>query len=389
MDNKEDLQGASRKIVPFEREVGYYLNKGNQHLFKNNWPKALLFFKKSIEMAPKDPLNHYNLGCLLSRMGQLKEANRIFEYILEKLDDTYWECYFFLAVNYGILEDVEEARTCLQVYLNNAPEGEMMDEAEELLWAISHEEVDYYSTPEDFDDIYFNENKERFVSDIKEMGKEDFIKKYENDSFFRHFMSRILYQGNDSLKEDVIDIYGHMSHWEAVKTLKEFVRNPWVSDRLKQMALLKFKNKGTQRKCNVFLRGKVQEVDLKNYPLQAPFWKEEWHQVLSCTLKKMHKSNDYDDNFFGDVQAMWIDYINKVYPDVPRFRVTETWAAGLEYSLVRFHFLGITQREIADKYGVSVSSVGAKFKAINDVLRIDKKAYRNMLFYLIQAEKGK
>ncbi len=387
--HKEENAESTNKIVPFERDVGYYLNKGNQHLFKNNWPKAFLFFKKSIEINPDDPINHYNLAYLLTKMGRIQESNRVFEYILNKIDDTYWECYFFLAVNYGMLEDMERAQAYLQVYLNNAPEGEMRDEAEELFWAITGEDIEHYNIPDEFDDILFKESKEQVIDDLKKMDGADFIKKYEKEAYSRQLMSAFLYQGNDLLAEDMISYYGNLANGESLDVLREFVRNPWAKDRLKQMALLKLKNFYPDVACNVFLRGRVQELDLKKYPLRAPLWKEEWHQVLCFVLRKMREGNDYDENFFDDVQAIWIDYINLVFPDAPRFTIAKTWAAGLEYSLVRFHFLGITQKEIADKYGVSVSSVANKFKAINNALRIDKKAYRNMLFYLMQAEKDR
>ncbi len=380
-----NYRGLYRNVVPFERDVDYYFQKGNQHFFKNNWPKALLYFKKTIEMAPDDPLNHYNLACLLSKMGQLEEANKVFEYILEHLDKTYWECYFLLAINYGLMEEVEKAQSYLQKYLDNSPEGELAVEAQELLWALTEDEMEDF---EEYEELLFNDNKEEIILDLKKLSKDEFIMKHEKNSFFWNALKRILYQGNDALKEDIINIYGHIANQKAADTLREFVRNPWVKDRLKQIALLKFKNMGYNEQCQAHLKGEVQEVNLEKFPLEAPFWKERWQEVLNCTLKKMHKSNDYDDNFFDDIQAMWIDFINKMFPDVPLIKKRETWAAGLEYSLTRFHCLSVTQKEIADKYGVSVSSVRSKYKIINDALKIDQKAYRNMLIYLFQVEKN-
>ncbi len=61
----------------------------------------------------------------------------------------------------------------------------------------------------------------------------------------------------------------------------------------------------------------MREIHIKDYPLVAPFWKDEWQRVLSCTLSNMRRGDDYSENFFEDAQAMWIDFINKKSPDVP------------------------------------------------------------------------
>ncbi|MFY9115055.1 MAG: tetratricopeptide repeat protein [Dethiobacteria bacterium] len=382
--NKGDDEVSCPKIVPFERDISYYFQKGNHYLFKNNWQKALLYYKKIIEIAPHDPINHYNLGCLLSKMGQLEEANRVFQFILERLDRSYWDCYFLMAINYGLLEDLEQAQSCLRKYLQNSPEGDMFIEAQELLWALDDDEVEII---DDRDDMYFIKDKEQLVEDIQNLSKDEFIKKNGNDAFTWNVLEKMLYQDHDVFKEKIIDIYAHMADDRAIETLKEFVRNPWEKDRLKQTALLKFKNMGYTGECRVFLKGVVREIHIKDYPLVAPFWKDEWQRVLSCTLSNMRRGDDYSENFFEDAQAMWIDFINKKSPDVPPIRKVETWAAGLEYCLTRFHFLNVTQKEIALKYGVSSASVRAKFKIINEVLKIDQKAYRNMLVYLFNVDK--
>lgn len=382
---KNNYKDIYRKVVPFERDINYYSQKGNQHFFKNNWSKALLYFRKTTEMAPDDPVNHYNLACLFSKMGQLEEANRIFEYIIEHLDNSYWECYFLLAINYGLMEEIEKAQSYLQQYLDNSPDGDLAVEAQELLWAITEDDPEEY---EEFEEALFYDDQEDLLSDIKEMSKGDFVGKHEKEPYFGDTLKRIFYQSNDALKEEILNIYEYIANQEAADTLKEFVRNPWVKDRIKQIALLKYKNMGYSDRCQVYLKGKVQDVNLKSFPLEAPFWEDKWQEVFNCTLRNMHKSNDYNENFFEDAQAIWLDFINTVYPDVPLIKKHETWAAGLEYSLVRFHFLNVTQKEIADKYGVSVTSVSAKFKIINETLKIDQKAYRNMLVYLFQKNKS-
>ena len=127
------------KIIPFRQEAAYHSSKGIYYSRKNRLGKALLHFRKAVEVEPRDPWNHYNLACLLSNAGRLEEANYIFKHIVQNMDRELTECYFFMAVNYGLMEDLEEAKRCLLKYLHAAPEGEMSDEAEDLLLAMEEE----------------------------------------------------------------------------------------------------------------------------------------------------------------------------------------------------------------------------------------------------------
>lgn len=384
--NKKNDEGSCPKIVPFEREAAYYFKKGNYYLFRNNWRKALLYYKKTIEIDPLDPRNHYNLGCLLSKMGQLEEANQIFQFVLEHLDRSYWDCYFLMAINYGLMEDLEEAQRCLQKYLQNSPGGEMFMEAQELLWALDDEEIEI---SDDVDGLFIIKNNEKLIEDVQVLSKDEFIRRYDHDDSTWGLLRKLLFQGHDMFKEKIIDIYAQLGDDRAVAAFKEFVRNPWVNDRLKQAVLLKLKNMGFSGECCVFLKGAVREIHINDYPLAVSCWKDEWQEVLACTLSHMRRGGDYDESFFEDVEAIWIDYINRKGKDMPPIRKIETWAAGLEYCLARFHLLNVTQAEIADKYGVSSSSVRSKFKVIDEILQIDGITCRNMLISLLNEDREK
>ncbi len=78
-----------------------------------------------------------------------------------------------MAINYGLLEDLEQAQSCLRKYLQNSPEGDMFIEAQELLWALDDDEVEII---DDRDDMYFIKDKEQLVEDIQNLSKDEFIK---------------------------------------------------------------------------------------------------------------------------------------------------------------------------------------------------------------------
>jgi len=362
-------------VVPFEQDARFYLQKGMLYYQKNRSDKALRFFRKAVSVDPKNPFTHYNLACVLSKLGRIKEANKIFLHIVSELDGMMADCYFLLAINYGLLEDLDKSREYLMRYLQEEPEGEMSSEARELLTTID-------------DDISFAElpaysERDVALEKVLQAGRaEDLNKLYSNSQGFRKALSNRLYHGSDQFKEDIIRFYGTLNGQGAQQTLREFVKNPWIKERFRQLALLELKGMEDSNIVEIFFNGARQEMDLENYPIKMPAWRKEWQQVIDCAMKNMRKSDCYSEGFFDDVQAIWTDFINTVYPLTPRIVKTATWAAALEYSLARFHFLNLTQKELAEEYGVSVTSIVGKYKKINAALRIDEKGHRNMLEFL-------
>ncbi len=372
----------SLKVIPFIQDALYYTRMGAYYNNKNKLSKALLFLQKAIEIEPANPLNHYNLACLLSKTSRLKEANHIFKHIVQNMEAELPECYFFMAVNHGLMEELAEAKRCLLQYLHVSPEGEMADEAEDILLAMEEDDEEL-ATGDLSLDAGENEALLGLIGDISNVR---FKERLLGEEEFRRALQRGLYQGSDIIKEAIIRLLGQSDCEEARKLLADFITNPWVKERLRQVALLELKRRAPLGPYRVFTGGTIKEVDLQNYPPPAPVWQAEWQQVIECTLANMRRSAYYSDEFYEDAEAIWLDFINHSYPQVPRIDKPQTWAAGLEYCLNRFHFLGLTQKELAGAYGVSTASIRRKYNEIDRLLQIDQKAYRNMLIFLTDNE---
>ncbi len=372
----------SLKVIPFNQDARYYTQMGTYYHSKNKFSKALLFLQKAIEIEPDNPLNHYNLACLLSKTSRLKEANHIFKHIVQNLDTELFECYFFMAVNYGLMEELAEAKRFLLKYLHVSPEGEMADEAEDILLAMEEGDEELESGDQSLDAV----ENEALLNLIEEMSSVRFKERLLEESDFCRALQRGLYQGSDILKEVILRLLGESDCEAARKSLADFITNPWVKERLRQVALLELKKQAPLGFYRVFAEGVIKEVDLQNYPPPAPVWQSKWQQVIECTIANMRCSAYYSDEFYEDAEAIWLDFINHSYPQVPRVDKPQTWAAGLEYCLNRFHFLGLTQKELAEAYGVSTASIRRKYTEINRLLQIDQKAYRNMLTLLTDSD---
>lgn len=370
-------RGIETKVVPFRQTSSYYFDKGNYYFQKNKLEKALLFFKKTIEVEPENPLYHYNLACLLSRMGYLEKANKIFSYIVNKLDPSLTGCYFLMAINYGLMNEVDRARYYLNLYLQVSPQGEMAEEAEDILFVLSEEDRDALPAGRNTIPI----TKVICVED------EELLQRYRDNHDMRSVLWHALYQKNEQVVEKAIRLYSLLWNEGGKENLLEFVRNPWIKQRLRLKALLELKNMGVKGLVCVFMEGSLRDIDLSYYPLLAPRWLQPWQDVLERTLQNMRLSQCYNETFYEDVQAIWIDFLNNFYPRYPLIHKVETWSAALEYALARYHFLNLTQKTLAGQYKISTSSLSAKYKVINEVLNIQHRAYHNMLRYLTQREK--
>ncbi|MDO9535007.1 MAG: hypothetical protein Q7J85_06670 [Bacillota bacterium] len=371
-------QSKSQKVVPFLKNSSYYFQKGSYYCQQNKLDKALLFFKKTIEVEPDNSLNHYNLGSLLSRMGYLEKANQVFSYIVNQMDPSLTECYFLIAVNHGLMDNLEKARYYLNLYLQFSPDGEMAVDAEDLLYALNEEEGEEI-LPE-------NNRNNKDMNAPSEEGKE-IIGHYRESKSVRSILWQALYHKDELIVEKAISMYGSLMEGIGEENLRDFVRNPWIKKRLRVQALLELKNMGVKGLVTIFLEGSLRDADLSYYPLVAPRWFAKWQDVLDCTLKNMRLTKTYSERFYEDAQAIWIDYLNNSYPHLPTIKKIETWSAGLEYALSKFHFLNVTQKKLAEKYRVSTSSISMKYKEINEVLNIEHRAYHNMLIYLTKHEK--
>ncbi len=376
MKMKKQKKAASR-VVPFLRQAAYYFDKGNNYYRQNKMAKALLFFNKTVEVDPGNSLYHYNLACILSRMGYLERANKIFSRIVNQMDPTLTDCYFLMAVNHGLMDELEKARFYLNMYLQLAPDGEMVEDAEELLFALNEEEFISTGALEEAGEA-------PRVSLCAE--EEEILCRYREDEAMRRFLWQSLYHENTQLVERAIRLYGFLREAGGERNLKEFVRNPWIKQRMRIQALLELKNMGVRGLLTVYMDGALREIDLGYYPLLPPRWLGQWQEVLNLALTNMQRSNSYDELFYEDAQAIWIDYINNIYPRAPGIKKKESWAAALEYALARYHFLDLTQKKLADQYGVSTASISTHYREFNRILNIEHRAYHNILRYLAQRE---
>ncbi|KZE69746.1 hypothetical protein A9P44_05555 [Paenibacillus polymyxa] len=97
----------------------------------------------------------------------------------------------------------------------------------------------------------------------------------------------------------------------------------------------------------------------------------QWQAVLDKVLTVTNKSSD--PAMQHDLRSLWLEYLDRLAPEVPMVQHTEGWAAALEYLTAKMHHHSVTYQEVADRYGISVSTVSRYARQIDSVCGIKQK----------------
>ncbi|WP_322923627.1 tetratricopeptide repeat protein [Paenibacillus campi] len=116
--------------------------------------------------------------------------------------------------------------------------------------------------------------------------------------------------------------------------------------------------------------------DLESARTSLPIWEPCWQQVLDIVLLqsplRQHAS------FQHDVEALWLEFIKRSYPELPRLMQPEGWAAALEYLVARLFRQPLTYAEVAERYGSTISSVSRYARRISRLCHIRSKMQRSL-----------
>lgn len=126
-------------IIPIEMNANFFFDRAVKSLDRYQYDKALKYFRKAVEYEPENPVNHCNMAGILSETGDYEGSNEVLQHILDKVDSSMTECYFYMANNYANMELFEEAEKALVTYLEEDSSGQFMDESEELMELLHYE----------------------------------------------------------------------------------------------------------------------------------------------------------------------------------------------------------------------------------------------------------
>ncbi|WP_458120521.1 tetratricopeptide repeat protein [Paenibacillus sp. Z6-24] len=177
----------------------------------------------------------------------------------------------------------------------------------------------------------------------------------------------VLHHGTESEQLYALKLYVLNGDHEVHTALRQYVNRPLISEELRTAAerLLR------QWAANQSLSPDQLIDDIEAARMGLPFWDERWQQIVDHVAAQPHKR--YDSGFNHDVEALWIEFIKRVYPELPQLHHPQGWAAALEYLVARIHRLPLTYDEVAQRYEVSVSIISRYARRIGRVCNVQQK----------------
>jgi len=199
-------------------------------------------------------------------------------------------------------------------------------------------------------------------------GMPDHLKR---DPLVRSSFFWALRHGDQHTKLQVIQAFGMIADNEVKDVLRAFLLEPEEDDYLKKIAVFVLRTMGVQEPLRVMLEGKETVIEPNRVPSRLPEWDDKWEAVAQAAISRMSKHYDLVQQH--DMMTLWVEFLTRVYPNVPKLAKPEGWAAALEYLTAKMHRRAISYHEVSVRYGTSIATVSKHVKLIDEACGIKEK----------------
>lgn len=139
MHKQKSASAASGRVLPFIQDGDYFFEKGIKAYNRRDLYTAKKMFERAVTFQPEEPSFLCQLASTLAEIGEYEESNKHLLNALDQAGSDLSECHFFLANNFAHLGMYSDAEEHARLYIENDPDGEFVDDTQELLDLISLE----------------------------------------------------------------------------------------------------------------------------------------------------------------------------------------------------------------------------------------------------------
>lgn len=198
----------------------------------------------------------------------------------------------------------------------------------------------------------------------------------KRDPLIRSSFFWALRHGDRRTKAQVIQALGLVADEEVIDALKAFLADPEEEDELKRVAVLVLRSIGVHDPLNVVFGGRTLTLEPRRKSGKLPVWDSAWQSVLEIAMEQM--AGRYDVVQQHDLMTLWVDYLSRVYPNVPKLHNAAGWAAALEYWTAKMHRQAVTYADLVSRYSASQASISRYANRIDEVCGIREKLKLSM-----------
>lgn len=188
-----------------------------------------------------------------------------------------------------------------------------------------------------------------------ESSKDNVPEELITDPFIRSSLFWMLEHGDLETKMQAIQSLQLIADEEAEAVLRDFIQKENEEDYVKKMAIYVLRQMGAPSPFEAVLDHHKVTIDAKFVDGKFPVWMENWHKVVMCLNEKMVGSYDLIEQ--QQAQTLWSKFLRASYPNLPRIRKVEAWAAAIEFLVAQNGKQSWTKKDISAKYGVTVGAL--------------------------------
>lgn len=333
-----------------------------------HYAEADLLVRRLKKLAPLNPEQSLKLATTMGVIGEHEAAYRLFRHLLRTgyHQEPDPGLYHYTAVAAVHLGRYDEARRLWRKVKKLDPD---MHIADYYLHQLDEIGENGGGKQEKFSYNYHLPFEEQFK--WLESMDGTLVDHFRYDPVIRSSFFWVLRYGDRDTKLQVIRALGLIGDYEVEMALREFIRNPDEDDDLKKAALMVLSGIGAEAPYHAVIYGCETELSGSLLGLSFPKWEQSWQDVIDIALRRMEKRYDMIERY--DMQTLWTDFLNRKYPWIPQIRRPEGWSAALEYLTAKMHSKHVTYSEVADRYGVSTSTVRRHVATIDETCGLREK----------------
>ncbi|GBG09081.1 DDE transposase family protein [Paenibacillus sp. MY03] len=314
------------------------------------------------------PFHQEHVFKLATTMGILGEHEIAYRHFIRLAKDSEVQqdpCLFHYAAvaacNIGRLNDAERLwKTTMKLDPSSDVPHYYMQQLEQLRQGRAAAPISYH---------YHLPFEEQFK--LWEKSTDGIPDHLKSDPLVRSSFFWALRHGDQHTKLQVIQAFGMIADNEVKDVLRAFLLESDEDDYLKKIAIFVLRTIGVQEPLKVVLEGKETTIEPNRVPSRLPEWHDKWEEVAQTALSRMSKHYDLVQQH--DMMTLWVEFLSRVYPDVPKLTKSEGWAAALEYLTAKMHRRAISYHEVSVRYGTSIATVSKHVKLIDSACGIKEK----------------
>jgi tetratricopeptide (TPR) repeat protein len=211
---------------------------------------------------------------------------------------------------------------------------------------------------------------------------EEYIRSLENPAFtpersagddplFRSSVRWALEHGDRDMKLQVIKALAMFGGDGEESALRAFLLREREEDYLKKVAIFVLRSRGVKEPLEALIDGRRMELAASPEAEKLPVWLDAWQQVMEVAWARMDEGCDIIQKH--DLQTLWVEYLSRSYPDIPRMVKPEAWAAALEYLTALMHRRPVSYRDLSERYRVSAGSIRKNVERIDEMCGVKEK----------------